>query len=145
MFQINSVLIINQRVIFPVSYGTWNCIAMLRSGRHLFTQSKSSLNLNLLFPFLIVFFHLRPGLPTDIFPSGFPPNFVCIFHLSHSCYILTDFIIIILFRAVYKLWYSLFVFFPVIRPHSCLRLKYSSDHPVLTHQEKYRFLSTSKI
>jgi hypothetical protein len=35
---------------------------------------------------LILFTHLRPGLPSRIFPSGFPTNSLYSFAFSHSCY-----------------------------------------------------------
>jgi hypothetical protein len=35
---------------------------------------------------LILFTHLRLGLPSGLFPSGFPTNILYAFLLSHSCY-----------------------------------------------------------
>jgi hypothetical protein len=56
--------------------------------------------------------HLHLGLPSGLFPSGFPINILHAFPLlPHSCYmlahlILLDFIILIISDEEYKLWSS---------------------------------------
>jgi hypothetical protein len=67
---------------------------------------------------LITFSHLRLGLSTGLFPSGFPTKTVCTFHFSPrraTCpvhLIRLDSICPMLFGDDYKLWRSSLCYFP---------------------------------
>jgi hypothetical protein len=90
---------------------------------------------------LILFAHPHPGLPSDLFPSGFPTSIIyaspslnsCNMHfpthlpwLDYSNYT----------SGQYKLWTSpLCSFLPIFRHLILLRSKYSPHHPVHKHPQ----------
>jgi hypothetical protein len=76
---------------------------------------------------LILFFHLRLGPPSGLFPSDFPTNSLHAFLFSHSCYMPSPShpLLLIILGEEYKLWSSSIYSFS---PTSChfipLRSKY---------------------
>jgi hypothetical protein len=83
-------LIVTQLVKkFPALYGTRRYITVFTRALHWFLscvgwiRSTPSHPISLKFT-LILSSHLRVGLPTGLFPSGFRPKFVCISRLSHE-------------------------------------------------------------
>ena len=66
----------------PLIFGTQRFLTVLTSARHLSLTSASSIQSTQPPPtswtsFLILFFHLRLGLPSGLFPSGFPTRTLC--------------------------------------------------------------------
>jgi hypothetical protein len=86
--------------------------------------------------------HLRLGLPSGLFPSGFPHQYpTCTPLLPHSCYMLCPSLPTWLDHSVY-VWRRVQVMKLLIMqfsPTSChfisLRSKYSPQHPVLKHPQ----------
>lgn len=78
------------KLITVVSYGTWRFITSLTTAHQPLSWVRkiqsTHFNYMSLRPFLILYSHLRFGLPNGFFLSGFPNKFLCISHLPGEDY-----------------------------------------------------------
>jgi len=109
-----------------------------------FIQSISSYPISLR-SFLMLSSHLCLGLPTCLFPSGFPTKILCTSHLSHMCYMPPSHPPWL--DPPSNIWWTMQVMTLLIiqsSPASChflqLRFKYSPQHPALKHSQSMFFL-----
>ena len=132
---------------FPAFHGTRRFIIALTSIRHLSLSWASPIQSKYPHPtswrsILILSTHLRLGLPSGLFPSGFPTNTLYTSLSSPICatcpahLILLDFITRTKLGEGYKLFSSSLLQSPPF-PRYLLppRPKYSPQHPVLKHPQ----------
>ena len=132
---------------FPTFYGTRRFITAFRSARQLSLSSASSIQCVPPHPtswrsILILSSHLRPGLPSVLFPSGFPTKtlytpLLSPYMLHDPAYlILLDFITWTVFGEQYRsLSSSLCSFLQSPLNLVPLRPKYSPQHRILKHPQ----------